>query len=393
MCAHREAIPSRFMTYGLCLFLMVVACVAAIYLSIKYSSIGNSAEPSGLWYSPNDSHLVPVSGTFCNKLYVWADNGAEDYNISLFMLSSRPRLTENDFISISRQITFYSSDNGYYKVYYYYLYQGSKVNMSACYQDEGGHGVFFYLIKGNSTYHHVKEQFPNIETGQSEGWFQVDYQCNNGRNCVMYTVTKSDFYYFLFYHQKESVASKFLNISLALNCTKYVPSKDSMSKECISRSVDDKSCSVAVPLSGRYVLLVLKPNEWNKGVNWVRDKELLSTKCDPRIWMYIVLAFAVSLGIVLGLLVAIFVCIAATKYHKKRVHYPAIQRDHSAPEDSLPNETSKLFLEKPNASSSPDYHKKAMSYQPARSEHWLEDSTPSYLRTSNSFAVNYSPNK
>ena len=388
--AHRDAIPSRFMTYGLCLFLMVATCVVAIYLSIRYSSVDNSADPSGIWYSPNDSQLVPVSGTFCNKLYVWAEDGAEDYNISLFMLSSRPSLTGSDFVNISRQMTFYSSDNGYYRVYSYYLYQGSKVNVSACYQDDGGHGVFFSLIKGNSTYRYVIEQFPNIETGRSETWFQVDYQCDHGRKYVTYTVLKSDVYFFLFYHQKESLASKFLSISLLLNRTKYVPSAESTSKECISRSVDDKSCSVAVPLDGKFVLLVLKPNEWNEGVDWVKDKELLSNKCDPRIWMYIVLAFAVSLGIVLGLFVAILVCIVATKYHKKRVHHPTVQRDHFAPDNSC-SETSKLFSEKPKATST-DCHNKPISYQPARSKFWL-GSAPTYPQAYNSFTVNYSPDK
>ena len=53
---------------------------------------------------------------------------------------------------------------------------------------------------------------------------------------------------------------------------------------------------------------MLEPNCFNGGVNWVRDKTMLSTRCYPRMWLYFLTSFAVCVGIVLLLLIAILAC-------------------------------------------------------------------------------------
>ncbi len=329
----RDVIPYRCISYGLCIFLTIGVFAVAIYISFAYSSVGSSPDSSGIWYSPNVSHLVPVSGVFCQSLHVSTDSNTDGFNISLFMLSTAPTLTDRDYFTFSEVVTFGNED---LIEYYYYLYEGSTINISSCLVENDGSRIFFYLIKSNKTYQRTKQKLPNINTFFAEVEFEVDGHCNGGlANSIIYNVSKSDFYYLLFVDRKSTWTSNSLNVSLSLNRTKYALGTHA-SDYCESDSSIPgpvEWCAVSVPLSGHTALLNLEPTEYNNVVDWAGYKAFLTTKCSPRVWMYTLLSLSVTFGIILVLILFFVICIAATKCHKRRVHHPALL-EHMSPVDS-----------------------------------------------------------
>ena len=301
-------------------------------MSFKYASVSNSPVSSGTLLSPNDSHVVPISGTFCQHLSVWTQDGAYGYNTSPFLLNSNPKLGGNEYSSFSEAVVIGGNQ---YLYYFCYLYMGSSVTISACYPDDIGSGGIFYLIKGNVTFDNFKWPF---DSSHSETWFQVDIRCSSGkRSNITYHISKSDFYFFLFYHRTNNRTNYGmpLNISISFNRTRYIFDRDSVTTQCTYYDVpgDVNKCSVDIPLAEHIGLVVLEPNRFNGGVNWVRDKAMLSTRCYPRVWLYFLTSFAVCVGIVLLLLIAILACIAGSRYHKKQVYHPALY-EHVAPGES-----------------------------------------------------------
>lgn len=308
----------------------VVLSVIAIYITLRFSSVNDTSSTLGVVYAPNDSHLVSFSNAFCQHLIVSVNGGRYGYNTSLYLLKSRPKLIGNEVSNFTDQPLFGSKS---YQKYYYYLYSGSSVNVSACYTDYDGRDVIFYLLKGNDTYHYFKHNSVDMDTSRAEIWFQVKTQCSGKNKSFSHTVNASDYYYFVFY---TGVTNRFLsvfNVSLSFNRTRYLFTSVSIVSSCtVDTQAYSKSCSVVIPLSGTTALLSFQPNSNNEGIDWVEDKAELRSSCSPRVWMYVIVSFAITVVIVVLMVLLGYVCVILAKFQKKRKPYEPISScDRSVP--------------------------------------------------------------
>lgn len=128
-------------------FLIVI--LISILIGLRFTvgiAYSNHDQP----YLPTDTRLIPVSNSFCQALKVKTKyDGANEYNISLSMLPTRPWLFEQRNFSIAGRIVALIERH-----YLFYLNQGTEITASACFLEESRRvsRTSLYISKGFGAY-------------------------------------------------------------------------------------------------------------------------------------------------------------------------------------------------------------------------------------------------
>ncbi len=314
--------------------------MVAIVLSLRYT-VSSDTKDNGLEYSPTDSRIIPFSKAFCQSLTVSTDSSVYGYNISLYQLSSLPMLSGDEAFSFSRTLDF---SLYVYNHYYYYLNKGSRLNVSACSQSQNSGPVTFYFIKGSRNFNRWIDLPSSL---YSMDHFKVKDLCKSGKNTThSYNITSSDFYYMVF--DSINNFNEGFNVHLDFYRTIYTFKNDSVLDSCFIRSMSStQTCSLGIPFSGSTAFLTVRhaqPIDWTEGIS-------LSTSCDPRTWLYVIVAVSILLTTV-AIMVSVGLCIFVVV--SKRSKYDLLSAD------SVPVDSAKVY----SPPESNDGHQSSPSYNP-----------------------------
>ena len=249
-------------------------------------------------YAPGDTRLLSYS-PFCEALTVAYSTPPVNIGPSvLYALNAEPMLTSIDSFTFHRSEVLNNSRT-YYE-WNLHFYSGSEIQVSACILNGNGSAVL-YLIKG-------KDEFND---------WKLHSQMNSVVNCLEIdsTCPSKDFkiieedQYFLVFQINGSDAVN-MTIDVSANRTEYtVKSEAQLDRRRFSAS---DSSSVQTPLIGSsYILLVYgnsseSPEYWNV----IASQLATDITCEPRIWLYVVVA--VGPVLVLLLCIACIVCCVCT---------------------------------------------------------------------------------
>ena len=258
----------------------------SVILALRYKA-------TDLEYAPRDTRVIPFTRTFCQRLSITSPTNSHDYNPSLYLLSSPPKLIAHDTFAYSKDLTVNSVDD--FDFNYYYLYPGSRINVSACLSDDSSSGVIFYIIKGHKNF----KSWTKYESSSMYTWRKViiSDKCSSARNKTYTYDIKSEDYYFLVF---DFPISGVVKIQTDFNCTRYSFSNESVLDSCTLR--DSTHCSIGIPLSesGNTALLTVQPAPGHV-IDWSDDGISLDINCSPRIWTYVIV-FVVCVFVLLILL-------------------------------------------------------------------------------------------
>ena len=276
----------RFTCY--CIPYSLVIILIGTALGVRFT-IGSSYSNEGQRYGPTDTRLIPFSNIFCQSLSLQTNfNDSSEYNISFFMLPSQPQLYEHENFSISEKVVAEVEQH-----YLFYMHSGSQVIVSACFVDSAAFVPFtsLYIVKGVHGYDggYLRGDIKSIVAE-----FAISYNCRN--NTFSYYVENGDFYFLIFQASVSGVVPVLrLNVNMSFHLTLYaIQYNNTVASSCSLSSLGYGSkCSVSVPISYKsYALLSIHPLSFN--VNWL-DEIPLETHCDPRLWVYVLPPFVLTL--------------------------------------------------------------------------------------------------
>jgi hypothetical protein len=260
-----------------CIPYLLVIFLVSIFLGLRFT-IAVSYSNEGQSYGPIDTRLIPFSKTFCQSLSLQSNyNGSDEYDISFFMLSSKPLLFELENHTISETIAAKIRQQ-----YLFYMHSGSHITVHACFAESTEVVPFtsLYIVKG---IHEYNGGYLKSDTKSIVAEFAISYDCEN--NSLSYHIEDDDFYYLIFQASVFGMAPVLhLNVIMSFSSTHYIIEPNSITSSCTINL--GSKCSLSVPLSSRsYALLSIHPLSSN--VNLL-DEIPLETSCEPRLWVYIV---------------------------------------------------------------------------------------------------------
>ena len=279
----------RFTCY--CIPYSLVIILIGTALGVRFT-IGSSYSNEGQRYGPTDTRLIPFSNIFCQSLSLQTNfNDLSEYNISFFMLPSQPQLYEHENFSISEKVVAEVEQH-----YLFYMHSGSQVIVSACFVDSAAFVPFtsLYIVKGVHGYDggYLRGDIKSIVAE-----FAISYNCRN--NSFSYYVENGDFYFLIFQASVSGVVPVLrLNVNMSFDLTLYaIQYGNTVASSCSLSSLNYRSkCSVSVPMSYKsYALLSIHPLSFN--VNRL-DEIPLETHCDPRLWVYVLPPFVLTLLVI-----------------------------------------------------------------------------------------------
>ena len=276
------------------LFLITFIIVLSVSLSIRYNDYDSNSDNA---FAPGDTRILSYSSSFCDGLTLSGDDSA-----TLYLLRSTPPLSgpTNNFS------TKFEADNpaDSYKYLYYYLYPGSKMEMTYCLSGTSG-PLTFALIKGKSNFNSWEDDGNSYHTLTQ---FTVSNPCSQSIAKFPFVFTSEDTYYFVFDNLR--LRSVSLNATLVLNRTEYLPNQVSIYDSC--NILLYGQCSVSVPYRSGYVALL----EVNSDDTGEPDSNLhYSWSCNPRVWIYVLIVLLPLLFVLVTMLIVLTVCIM---YVRKR---------------------------------------------------------------------------
>jgi hypothetical protein len=259
-----------------CIPYLLVIFLVSIFLGLRFT-IAVSYSNEGQSYGPIDTRLIPFSKTFCQSLSLQSNyNGSDEYDISFFMLSSKPLLFELENHTISETIAAKIRQQ-----YLFYMHSGSHITVHACFAESTEVVPFtsLYIVKG---IHEYNGGYLKSDTKSIVAEFAISYDCEN--NSLSYHIEDDDFYYLIFQASVFGMAPVLhLNVIMSFNSTHYTIQPNSTVDSCTINF--GSACSLSVPLSSeRYALLSIHPLSSN--VNLL-EKIPLETHCKPRLWVYV----------------------------------------------------------------------------------------------------------
>lgn len=245
----------------------------------SYSNRGEAYE-----YGPTDTRLIPFSKSFCQSLRLttkYFRSGPNEYNLSFYMLSSKPRLFSQEKFTLSDRVA--STTTRHFLVY---MHLGSEVTVSACFIDSEIiiSSTSFLIVKGINEY---DDEFAKRDI-RSVAEFSISAHCRESMRRFSYVIKDDDYYYLIFHSTSDFSVPMNLNVSMSLNLTQYDHLyNNTITSSCfLSTSNYESTCSIPVPLStDSYALLTIHP----ASSDVERFDEIpLETHCVPRLWVYIV---------------------------------------------------------------------------------------------------------
>ena len=275
---------------------MILCVVGSVYIALHYGTPNTIDIDTIEEYALTDKVLRPYNGYFCQGLSGKSIDSPNNFvsNATLYLLNSRPLLSDREVFNVSEKANLDSSNTNY-QSWNFYLNSDSVMTLEACYQrnQSTAHYVTFYLIKGTKNHN---KWIKNPGGSYAVKSLHLTADCQT----VSYRVKSNDLYYFVFHLNSGFSSSAVVNLDFNFNRTVFhIPLSDVV--QSCSFSLDgDSSCSIGVPMSSGYTaalsLNTSLPVDYNDGAN-------VKVSCQPRSWLYalIVLSIVVVLFVVLVL--------------------------------------------------------------------------------------------
>lgn len=296
------------MTWVVFGIVLIVVIIVSTTVTVRYTASNYTAD-DGLHYAPTDTRIIPVSNALCQGLELTVDKALSGYTASLSMLDSRPKLAGNERFNIPVNSMYLGP--GDYEYYYFYMYPGSNFTVSACISDSINNGpATFNLIRGYKNFNNWIDDPYLVKDS-----FQINILCGSGNQSHVYPIKNEDYYYLIFEVDNYQMRSTRLNVHMSFFRTRYEVTNTSIGDTCSTvGGSHGASCSVSVPLSGKTAFLAVTPQtgteiDWTDGIG-------LDTKCVPRAWMYVVIAFSVLIGLLMILVPVL--ALVVIKLRKKK---------------------------------------------------------------------------
>lgn len=231
-----------------------------------------------MWYGAGDTRIVEYSSVFCQSLE--AVYNTRDSTIgpsTLYVLSERPTLSDSE--------SFHLNISGNQSVQYgYHFYEGSRISVDICINEDNYTSPrYLYLLNQN---HSLSSSNSHSETVKlSIKYLNITELCSNGRQRFNYSILTEGEYYLLIRGYSQD------NITISANMlfvrTMYHIPDDTIINSCRLESVFGSICSVSIPLSTNYGLLVYgnssdSPDQWDKDIR-------IDITCSARVWLYAVI--------------------------------------------------------------------------------------------------------
>ena len=277
---------------------LVAGLVVVVIIGVRY---GRYNERAALHMTPGDTRLITYSSKFCESLTLKNTGLPNNFNTTLVTVGTKPELSVNatDFQISVIDLTL---NYGLYQFWKFYLYPGSTFGLRACILN--GQGMELDIVSGSNfdawlkapgSYQHLEKKF-TITTLCSSGTMQS----NN------YTFESEDEYYFAFIGIND--ASEGINATLDFTSPEYVVN-ETFIKSCSTgrQSIHGHSCKISVPYdSDSYGLILVE--DISLGTYASSAAVDVEWMCNPRVWLYAVIALSPVAFVIVLCLVVVAAC-------------------------------------------------------------------------------------
>ena len=290
----------------LCTFISTLVSLAGTAILINYAShkTVNSPVP---YYAPGDTMLLslPSSASFCESVILRVDSNV---SATLYMLKKKPPLSDVNNFSVSIDQTINPRD---YYYLMYYLYPDANLTLDACVVSQP---LDFYIFRGERNFNAWKVDAKN---GSWEEYLPISKICPEMVTHAFNFSRRGSEYYIAFDNFGSN--SSTVRAELHFERPEYHVNVTTIVKTCQAGGMQSSSCSVGIPFTySYYLLLVIDPpsdGNWNTHVkvNW---------SCNPRI--------SVCVLAVLGSAIAAISCCILTicsccHQQRQRIFYEPLQ--------------------------------------------------------------------
>lgn len=311
------------------IIIVVILCViGVVYIALHFGAPNTIDIDTIEEYALTDKVVRPYNRYFCQGLSGKSTDSPNNFdsNATLYLLNSRPLLTDHEVFNLSQKVNL-DSVNTNYQSWNFYLNSDSFVTLEACYQPHWTteRYVTFYLIKGTKNH--------NKWTENPSGSYAVKYSRLSG-DCqtISYRAKNNDLYYFAFYlNSGNSVSSAVIRADFNFNRTVYHVPLSNVVHSCSFPLDGDSSCSIAVPTSSGYTALLSLntslPVDYNDGAN-------VKISCQPRSWIYamiILSVFVVLIAILVSVMVSVRFWLKRREKNKSHSRYSLIGENSNSP--------------------------------------------------------------
>ena len=257
-------------------------------------------------YAPGDTRLLDYS-PFCQALTVTYSLPRVDIGPSvLYALSTKPMLTGVDSFDFHRSDILNSSST-YYE-WDLHFHSGSEIQVSACTNTSGS--AMYYLIKG-------KDRFNDWKLHSRMNSVLDSFRINSNCSSKYFKIEEEDQYYLVIQRIESEIQAVNITMDISVNRTEY--SVKNVAQIELSRFNASDSGSVQTPINhGSYILLVYgnsseSPEYWNT----IASQLSTDISCEPRIWLYAVVAAGGALVLLLCIVCCVC-CVCTVRHCKKR---------------------------------------------------------------------------
>ena len=296
------------------LFIVIFSVAVSLSLSIHYGSSADSNDLDTVKeYALTDKVIRSYNHDFCQGLEAVSTDvpvGNLQSNATLYLLNSRPSLTDSEHFNLSERTNLDSTTTNYHS-WNFYLNAGSKASFNVCYPLDmsGNYYVKFYLIKGTKNH--------NKWTGDPDSSYAVKYSRLVSKcQTISYQAHQDDLYFFVFYLDSIYISlTTILDIDFQFDRTVYHISPDDVVQSCSFPLNGYSSCSISVPMSSGYTALLSLntslPVDYNDGAN-------VQINCQRRAWLYAVIVVCAMLPVIIIIaLIVTYICIRVRRGKKK----------------------------------------------------------------------------
>lgn len=288
----------------------------SIALGLRYGTVSSDVDNSNE-YTLTDKVILTYSSVFCQSLQAQSMDWDDTSNATLYVLDSYPPLSDIERFNMSTSASL--STEGDHEYWSFYLNEGSSVSLNVCYtSDTSFYDADFYLIRGD-------RNFNRWQDNEADSYYSIiDRSLLSQCQTIQYSLSNSDRFYFVFY--SGNYYNMDLDINFQFNRTVYHVTPSNIIDNC-SITLDVLStCSVDVPLSSSYTAL-LSLNT-SLPVDYTSEADIYVT-CQPRIWLYAVIAVCACIAVV-ATLTCIIVCVCVLVKKGKKKYAPLVGNDPTA---------------------------------------------------------------
>lgn len=263
-------------------------------------------------FSPTSSRVVRASSLLCQELELSISPvGHTGYNGTLSLLSSPPELTGSERFSGKYVVT--STNRTQYV--HFYMYPGSRFNMTVCNTGPSPLRAVFSLVKGSDP-----------DTGKVVDEFEITESSNCHVPGFSYSVESEGYYFMVFKVKPPSFAQprSSLSVYMEFECTNYQHPPNSVLASCsVENSHRNDSCRLSYPMSARrgggVPFLDIRPLS-TEAADWLDQRDVrVDIRCVTRGWAYLLIGTCVMSVAVLVFGGVMGACACLLRRRKKRL--------------------------------------------------------------------------